>query len=699
MFVAADQLIELGVRPNVLKRKLNNGEWKTREPFQEEDNETESEILLSSLPKKLQLEWARKKASVSYPQQIAVLLSEGAKYGISEQEAEINSLLLPLTPEERIAWMAEALRLARIIELYNKIRPKRRRNRHTGGWEFVPGVMELRQETACKDQLILARHPHRANLLSPCTLDDLSRAFRKKGLAAFLPKVKKPVKRKDDNRRIAIPKQAIDWMNNNWRHYSGPYHLYNALEKEATKQGWKIPSKSWVYRLWRKIPKILKEYYFEGPQAYEAKSAPFVPRDNTDLMALQVLCGDHSERDVTVLLPDKTLTRSWITIWYDLRTGLIWGWCLCLVPSSHTAGLAYANGVRNFGAQPLSRPADGFYSYVYTDHGRDYKSHHLNGKDIVVHKEAMKIDGGLEMLLTQRRVGILDELAVRHLFSKKRNPKERPVERVFKDISAWEQNTFQEYCGSHPKERPQLWFRLFKEHKSFLKGKRPSSPFMTLEQYREFLAGFINRYNSMVHYRLTLGSLKVVPIEEYQRHYTTKYEIASETLSLLLMKAEKRKILKNGVQCFRKHWSYFHEAMSVYKGKTVEMRFSDDNYNSVMVILPNMQMCEAERVTPSSLLNPNKETLKTVRKARANERQVMRDFDLITQSGFRGETIEDRVAGEIESEVELKIEGTSESPPSKGGRVRQLLLLDHTKPLIKPKKVTGAEVEKSGTVM
>jgi Mu transposase, C-terminal len=422
-----------------------------------------------------------------------------------------------------------------------------------------------------------------------------------------------------------------------------------------------------------------------------------VPRDYTDLKALQVLCGDHSERDVTVLLPDNSIIRPWLTVWYDLRTGLIWGWCLCLVPSSFTAGLAYANGVQNFGAQPLSRPTDGFYSYIYTDHGRDYKSHSWNGKDIVVHKEAMRIDGGLEMLLTQRRVGILDELAIKHLLPRGRNPKERSVERVFKDISAWEQNTFQEYCGRHPKDRPERWYKLFAQHQQFLKGKRTSSPFIAFDKYREALTEFIIRYNSTEHERPTLCSARVSPIEEYRRLYTTRYEVTPETLALLLMKPEKRIIRKNGVQCFQKHWFYLHEAMSIYKGRSVEVRYSDDNYKSVQVILPNMKMCEAQLITPTSLLNPNKETLKLIKNARANERKIMREFDLITQSQLRCETVEDRVVQMQESEeTEDFDENASEDVGAKTSSVHQLIRLDHIKPVVTSKQeVTSIKVKEA----
>lgn len=186
-------------------------------------------------------------------------------------------------------------------------------------------------------------------------------------------------------------------------------------------------------------------------------------------------------------------------------------------------------------------------------------------------------------------------------------------------------------------------------------------------------------------------------MEEYKRLYTTRYEIAPETLALLLMKTEKRTIFKNGVQCFQKHWFYLHEAMSRYKGNSVEIRYSDDCYKSIKVILPNLQMCEAQLVTPTSLLSPNKETLKVIRNARANERKIIREFDLITQSQLRGETIEDRIIQMYESEeMEVVDEDASENAQAKTSSVHQLTRLDHVRPVVASKhEVTGANVKEA----
>ncbi len=691
MYVTTSQLLELGVSRSEIEARVSSGEWQMSDPSCASEGNEDQPILVSSLPRELQVRWMRAHTLSPSTEQIAILLAQASPHGLAGQEAIVTKLLLHLTTAERFSWIAEAVRLARLVERYALIKPKRRRSSTTGKRDYVEGVRELCREAPCQDTLILSRHPHRSRIPAPNTLDGWLHSYRREGLVMFLRGISKQSAPGKDYRRAQVPSAAVAWINSHWRRFHGSRHLYQAFKAEALKQGWKIPSESWLYRQWRQMPEIVKTVHQEGRSAYESKHAIYVPRDYSDLEALQVLCGDHSERDVTVLLPDGTLARPWLTVWQDLRTGLIWGWHLDLTPSSVTAGLAYADGVENFGAQPLSRPIDGFFSYVSTDRGRDYRSHSWDGKVIAVHEQAMRLDGGLEFLRVERRVGILDELNLKHLLARGRNAKEKPVERVFKDISEWEQNSFAEYCGRDAKHRPDAWRAHFASHQRFAKGQQPASPFMPLGSYREHLARFITQYNSSPHERSTLGGNRVVPLEEYQRLYTTHYKINSETLALLLMKADRRVIRKNGVQCFQKHWFYFNEAMSRYKGQSVEVRYADSDYSKVWVILPGGEPCEARLVTPTSLLHPNKQTLQVISEARARERQLIRDYALIQQSAIRGEPTEDRVSSLPAAANDAVAFSDATAPPA---QVHAMSRLDRRRlrAVATPREVTAADV-------
>ena len=249
-----------------------------------------------------------------------------------------------------------------------------------------------------------------------------------------------------------------------------------------------------------------------------------------------------------------------------------------------------------------------------------------------------------------------------------------------------------EFCGRDAAHRPDRCRRLYEQHQRLPPERRPAeSPFITFNDYWNALARFIVRYNSTAHRRATLGGQPIAPLDEYRRLYTTCYDIKPETLVLLLMRAEKRRIRKNGVQCFQSHWFYYHEALAEFKGADVEVRYSDCDYNRVWVLLPNRQLCEAVLITPTSILNPDKQTLKRVSEARAHERKLIRESNLLHASNMRSETAEERTARELQA-TEPKASETE--PQNSQARVYQLTRMERPKlrQVISSHTVTTAEV-------
>ena len=118
-----------------------------------------------------------------------------------EDEDILSAALGRLPQPERPAWITEANRLARIVEHYAGLRPKRRRHPPTGHYEFVPDAFALCLQAACRDPVILSREPHRAHPPSPHTLDDWLRAFRRDGLLTFLRCLSTQLTAKSDRRR------------------------------------------------------------------------------------------------------------------------------------------------------------------------------------------------------------------------------------------------------------------------------------------------------------------------------------------------------------------------------------------------------------------------------------------------------------------------------------------------------------------
>ncbi len=652
MWLKFEEIQQLGLTPQWIRKKVATGEWTCRGTGQRGRNGKEiKEVLLESLPTALQLKWATAKK----PESIEELPVEEKPE--TSREVTLTIALQRYAPEERDAFLQEALRLQSIVQRYAVINPKRAKDA-AGKLDFVPEVLRLCEQTKCTDPIVLRREPAKAKAVSAFTLDRWANSISNLGLAIFLRKPQSIPAPSQDKRKAIISAPAIEWANENWKRYPSPRHFYRAIEKKAKKEQWIIPAESYFRRRFNSLPEVVSTLVFQGEKAYNSRLSPFVPRTVEDLSALQILCGDHSVRDVTVMLPDGSLTRPWLTIWYCLRTGLIWGYHLDLVPSSNTIGLAYANGVQNFGAQPLSDPSADFYSYLYTDQGKDYKCKTITGETLTF-KNAARIEGGMDLLCSERRVGFLDELGLKRILARGYNAKEKPVERVHRVISDWEENTFEdEYCGRDAKNKPDRWVENWKKHqklKAKFKGNihylRQESPFMTFDDYRENLVGWINEFNHVAHIRSVIdGSPKLIPIEEYNRLYTTRYEISNEALALFLMKWAKRKIDKNGIKIFN-YW-YLHEEMSEHKKQEVELRYSDNDYSRIWVILPSTptkptRIVEASMITRSSILRPNKETMAQVKAQQAIERNLVKDFRFLQESNARGATAEDRVAAQL----------------------------------------------------
>lgn len=672
IWLGPDQLNQLGVSRGMLVR--NRALWTWRETGRTGRNgKPVRECQLESMGQTWIEKWLAQQPSLDRSLTTEIQMSHPVREpdgdGLGEQgtwetsgaEDRLTQALKRYDLGVRDAFLAESQRLASIVEQFDSIKPKQIKNAD-GRMVNVAELDRLIASTPCTDPHVLAIEPSRSKQRSLRTLYVWSKDFEVDGLAAFLRKPPESTG-KPDKRKAEISAAAAEWVNANWRKTPSAERLWKDCKKQAKKHGWTIPARGWFYRKYQAIDKVTKTLVFEGQKAYTSRFAPYVPRDYRDLAALQVLCGDHSVRDVTVMLDDGSLTRPWLTLWQDLRTGLLWGWHLDLVPSSVTIGLAYANGVQTFGAQPVANPDAEFYSYLYTDQGRDYKCKQIAGQTLdfqtVSYGKAATIGGTLNALCTQRRVGLIEDLGLIHKMARGYNAREKFIERTHKDISSWEQNTFEnEYCGRGIGHKPERWKAAWERHAKLRKrvGKnldwlQNESPFMTLDDYRDNLAGWINEYNHTEHTRVVLGGATVVPIDEYERLYT-RVEISDATLAMLLMRSDTRVIGKNGINMLQPGWHFLSPELKQFTGAKVEVRWTDADYDRIYVVLPDKRIVEAERLESSSILNPSKRTVAMVNRQKAHEQKNARDYLLVQQSNWRGETVEDRVKAMLGAEDE-----------------------------------------------
>jgi hypothetical protein len=642
---------------------IASGNWESRDSGRRTSNgKIQREILLSSLPEDIQLAWAKQNAPAIEDLNTQTIEAAG------DGPDQLTKALSSYPSEEREAWIAEAVRLNDLVNRYEAINPKRTRIAGGSRLEFVPAVTAICKEAICTNEVILnalaarsRREPRdrRSKPISPHTLDKWATRRKQFGLLAFI-RSKSEVKSADDGRLANVSPEAIEWVNSRWRRYPIVKQLYEKWEVEAKKRKWKIPSLAWLQRRWQQVPVAAKVAIFQGDKTYTAKYKPFLPRTVEDLEALQILCGDHHVLDV-FCWSDKLrdVVRLWLTAWQDIRTGVIYGTHLDYTPSSVTIGCAYADGVRAFGAQPPTR--DGYQSYIYVDNGKDYRSRNIKG-EIEVHKQAAAIGGGLELLLTSNGVGLVQEVGVQQMLARKFNGREKPLERTFRDLADFIQNEYflSGWCGRNTKDKPDSFRDLYARHQKAMKRGRPS-PFPLEAAVRREVAEWVMRYNAKAHTRETLGGATVVPLEEYARLYTTRFDIREDTLALMVMKAMRGPLRKNGVVAFGS--SYWHNELSRWKGRKdadgkalqLEIRYLDSDYTTVWIVTPDGAICEAQRVDLGSILTPSRESMKAVAQRTRAERDLIKNHQLLTQSIWRGESVEHRIAAELQMEEPLEM--------------------------------------------
>jgi len=724
VWLSVRDAVTLGVSKRTLLWRIKQGKVRSREGPEHANGRPARLVLLVDLPVEAQRKWAERngllagvgngserdeaEAGQSGPEN-----EENPKnilgYPESDGLDKLAGALLRFSIEERTAWFEELKRLREVLRKFEQITPRRVSSKESGGKEYTAEALAICQEAACVDPIILKREPRRAHP-EPRSLERWLGRLNRYGPRGLLraengegPMVKAKRERLagGDRRRAKISPQAVKWVSENWRRYHSALYLYKAAKKVAKEEKWVLPSVTWFRRQWNKLPAPVRTMKELGMKAYTEKWAPYVPRDYSDLGALQVLCGDHSQRDVSVVLNGE-LVRPWLTLWQDMRTGLLWGRHLGTVPSSYTIGKAYYNGVKTWGAQPFGQPDR--QSYIYTDQGKDYKSKHLVGEITVheqVHQKAARIDGRMALVLVQRQIGMFAEADVKQLLARGYNAQEKPVERTHRTLSEGEKDLVG-YCGKGTEHRPEQWRKMYAQHMKAQKraqknGENGSSPFMTWAEYEKWLDEWIFEYNRSEHQRVVLGGAKVVPLEEFNRLYTSPYQLSEEALSLLLLKSDVRKIGKMGVQVkgAQGHWWYYAGEMAEFKGAIVEVIYDESDYLSpVRVILPTVQgpkMVMADLQPRTSLLRADKETMQEISRRKAVERKLDRDYDLMRHARLRGITVEDQVAmeQEMEAEEEQVAMAVGENP---GARVQRLTRMDRMeRALKKGAKVMTAE--------
>ena len=238
----------------------------------------------------------------------------------------------------------------------------------------------------------------------------------------------------------------------------------------------------------------------------------------------------------------------------------------------------------------------GLSESVYVDNGRDYRSRYLEGSsrpwrmDLGTTELFLRAHG-IEVLGEERMEGIWRGLGVQTLHTLPANPQAKPIERFFGTV---ERDLIQElpgWCGNSPETRPgDILKPLLRQHEDWLAGRREETPFLHVAEFAlKFEAWLHERYLRTPHTRLGC-----MPLEAYERDYGHPVVPSERALDILLMRAERRLVRRNGIEMFERGRWYWAEELAGREGTYVEVRWDPRELGKILIYTDQGFLCEAK---------------------------------------------------------------------------------------------------------
>ena len=378
-------------------------------------------------------------------------------------------------------------------------------------------------------------------------------------------------------------------------------------------------SYSTVRRIIKTIPPAIRVLGREGAQAFQNRYGIYIPRSYADLRNREIFCGDHHEFDLFVHTRGGRLIRPWISAWLDLKTEVLTGWFISERPSSLTIALAFRHAVL-----PKDDSIMGLPESLYVDNGKDFRSRYLEGHARRLGSiPAESVDlfaraHGLGVLDMRAMEGIWRNLGLRVRHTIPYNAQAKPIERFFGTV---ERDFIQElpgWCGSKLALRPvDILKDQIRRHQAWLKGEAEETPFLHIAEFALLFERWLyEHYLRRPHARLGCS-----PLEAYRQDYGTPVVPDERTLDLLLLRAEKRLVRRNGLELFERNRWYWSEKLLGREGTYVEVRWDPRDLGKVLVYTENGFLCEAFNLELSSF-HPSLEQLRQYKRMKKLQREV-----------------------------------------------------------------------------
>ncbi|SKC68563.1 Mu transposase C-terminal domain-containing protein [Maledivibacter halophilus] len=372
--------------------------------------------------------------------------------------------------------------------------------------------------------------------------------------------------------------------------------------KKENKKGMKYSkcSKS-ASRILNSIPEEIVAYARRGKKYWEANFMHKADRKKPEIVN-ECWFGDHYRFNAFAVDKDGNVARPWLTAWYDIATGCMVGWCITMQPNSRTIAEAFIYGIQ----EKKDFPFWGVPKVVYTDNGKDYRSHAFEGGKIIEKKYANAIEYNLET------EGLLKQLKVGNIHAKAYHGWVKPVERFFGTFSDKYVREIPGWCGTDPEERPETFA---KDLKRLIKHNK----LWTLDELKEWFVNIVlKEYHNTPHG----GYGGKTPMELYMEKEKARYDKPSwAVLGICKMESEKRKISTQGIRFDNK--IYWNIELKHLIGQWVKIKFNRENKDVIIVTHEGKYICAASVKEKLKMVFEDEEKVSNhVSNQRKQEREV-----------------------------------------------------------------------------
>lgn len=413
VWLATSEVASLsGISKKTLQRHVKAGKYTARKD--ESDGRGSYQILLSSLPKKAQQEWAKQQAST--PSQAIEALKVNP---FTNPNSIVSSQSGPAAPLVRkqihhnpnIAESAEEYSL--LWAAYEKHGSKIKR-RAEAALAAVDSFYEMRDSGVSVE---MAEASIKAQFgASKATLwryrVRVDGHPRENWLPLLAPRYV------GQGKDAEFTEEAYEWILA--RHLTTSETKTSVLvrlaRKEGEGKGWMIPSNKTVSRHLAAEPAPLVILGRQGPKALEA-SFPTVERDYSSLALHEMWESDGRRMDVRCEWPDGSTGRPFVVVWREVRTRLVLSAKGYKDPCGELVMLCFRDAVENCGAVPRKGKID---------NGREYANKTFTGRQKTRYRWPVK---------PFEPVGVATRMGVKMEWSPPGRGRDKPIESFWKWVA------------------------------------------------------------------------------------------------------------------------------------------------------------------------------------------------------------------------------------------------------------------------